>query len=136
MTSKSNLVSNWERNKILSKLTDLLKGKDEIVFAYVHGSFLKGDFRDVDVAVYLKEARDVFYEIELETELQKKLHLPVDVRILNTSPLSFRFGVIKNGFLLFSKDESKRVDFEVLTISEYHDFLYFRKMYRREALGI
>ena len=44
--------------------------------------------------------------------------------------------MIKNGFLLFSRDERRRTEFEALTISEYHDFLYFRRMYRREALGI
>ena len=64
-------VSNAEQRKVLSKLTDLLKRREEIVFAYVHGSFLKCNFKDVDVAIYLNEPRDVFYEIELETELQK-----------------------------------------------------------------
>ena len=125
-----------EREKVVKKLTDILKKREEVIFAYIHGSFLKGNFRDVDVAIYLTESRDVFYEIELEVELEETLKLPVDVRILNSAPLSFRFGVIKNGLILFSKDEQARVEFETRTISEYHDFAYFRKRYRREVLGI
>jgi len=125
-----------EREKVVKKLTDILKKREEVIFAYIHGSFLKGNFRDVDVAIYLTESRDVFYEIELEVELEETLKLPVDVRILNSAPLSFRFGVIKNGLILFSKDEQVRVEFETRTISEYHDFAYFRKRYRREVLGI
>jgi hypothetical protein len=58
--------------KVLSKLTDILKSREEIIFAYVHGPFLKGYFKDI----------------------------------------------------------------EALTISEYHDFLYFREGYKREALRI
>ncbi len=125
-----------EREKVVKKLADILKKREEVIFAYIHGSFLKGNFRDVDVAIYLTESRDVFYEIELEVELEETLKLPVDVRILNSAPLSFRFGVIKNGLILFSKDEQVRVEFETRTISEYHDFAYFRKRYRREVLGI
>ncbi len=125
-----------EREKVVKKLADILKKREEVIFAYIHGSFLKGNFRDVDVAIYLTESRDVFYEIELEVELEETLKLPVDVRILNSAPLSFRFGVIKNGLILFSKDEQARVEFETRTISEYHDFAYFRKRYRREVLGI
>jgi hypothetical protein len=135
---KVQTLGETKRNEILKKLTETLRNREEIIFAYVHGSFLTGSFRDVDVAVYLednKDIKDVFYELQLEVELEKILGLPADTRILNSAPLSFRFSVIQ-GLLLFSKDERTRTDFEVSTISEYHDFAYFRRRYRREALGI
>lgn len=59
----------------------------------------------------------------------------MNVRILNNAPRSFRFGVIRNGELLFSRDERRRVDFEFLTMSMYHDFSYHRDAYRR-ATGL
>jgi len=55
---------------------------------------------------------------------------------LNNSPLSFRFNVIRYGEILFSKNEDVRSDFEALTISEYHDFAYFRRVYMKEALNL
>ncbi len=133
---RAHTVDESEREKIVKKLTEVLRGKEEVIFAYLHGSFLTGNFRDVDVAVYLTESKDVSYELNLEVELKEILKLPVDVRILNSAPLSFRFNVIKNGLILFSRDERARSEFESRTISEYHDFAYFRKRYRREALGI
>ncbi len=129
-------LNDVQRKEIINKLARALKEREEVIFAYLHGSFLTHDFRDIDIAVYLKENKDVLYEVELGVELEKILKFPVDVRVLNSAPLAFRFKVIKDGLLLFSKDERIRSDFEALTISEYHDFSYFRKRYRREVLGI
>ena len=76
------------------------------------------------------------YELHLEEEISGEINFPCDIRVLNKSPLSFRFSVIKNGVILFSKNESKRSDFESLSIVEYHDFNFYRNRYMRSALGI
>jgi len=133
---KVHTLSNIQKKEIIDKVIRILKKREEIVFAYLHGSFLTHDFRDIDLAIYLTESKDVLYEVKLGVELEKILKFPMDVRVLNSAPLTFRFKVIKDGLLLFSKDEKIRCNFEALTISEYHDFSYFRKKYRREVLGI
>jgi len=126
-----------EKNSINHNIKKVLASKSDVLFAYIHGSFLKGDFRDIDVAVYLKnKKRPIKYEMELESELEKKLRYPVDVRVLNVSPLSFRFKAIKNGELIFCRDECTRVNFETATFVLYHDFSFYRKMYMREALNL
>ena len=81
-----------------------------------------------------KEA--IHLEFEIESELENAVHFPVDVRILNRSPLSFRYNVFKEGTLLFSKDELTRSDFISLTMVMYHDFNFYRKRYMKEALGL
>lgn len=130
-------ITDVKKEKIKEKITYLLKRRKEIVFAYIHGSFLEGDFRDVDIAVYLKgEENSLPYELSMERTIEDAIGFPADVRILNHAPLSFRFNVIKNGLLLFSRNERIRCDFESLSIVEYHEFDYFRSIYRREALGI
>ncbi|MCG2738461.1 MAG: nucleotidyltransferase domain-containing protein [Candidatus Methanoperedenaceae archaeon] len=126
-----------EKEKIKEIITDILKKKGEILFSYIHGSFLENDFRDIDIAVYLEDTkRFLKYELNLEREIEDVVGFPVDVRVLNQSPLSFRFNVIKNGILLFSNDENIRCDFESLGIVEYHDFDYQMKNYRKEAMGL
>nr|WP_157868160.1 nucleotidyltransferase domain-containing protein [Pyrococcus abyssi] len=126
-----------ERKKeIISKLRKALVKKDEVLFAYLHGSFLDdGPFRDIDVAVYVVKTVGRFYEMELEEELSRLVGFPVDVRILNDAPVTFRFRAI-GGELLFSKDEKRRCMFEEITMAEYHDQLYYLELYRREVLGI
>jgi uncharacterized protein len=97
-------------------------------------------FRDIDLGIYihknLSNKKQLSYEFALEEKLQNIVSHPVDVRILNHSPLSFSFSVIKNGTLLFSTDEYKRIDFETRIFTNYHDFDFYRERYRREALGI
>ncbi|OGW73018.1 MAG: hypothetical protein A3J72_08415, partial [Nitrospirae bacterium RIFCSPHIGHO2_02_FULL_40_19] len=117
-----------------------LEKRPEIVFAYIHGSFAKGeDFKDIDVAVYLKDVppSPLQYELTLEAEQMASIvRYPVDVRILNTSPLSFKYNVIKEGVLLLVRDDDLRADFQEATLAGYFDFAPYRKMYLKETLGL
>jgi len=127
------------RKEIEVRLTQFARNRTEIVLAYLHGSFLEGAFRDIDIAVFLTEivrSEALHYELDMENELDRLISLPFDVRVLNHAPLSFRFNVVKTGILLLSRDEGIRSDFESLTIVEYHDFDFLRRIYRREAIGI
>ncbi|AIU69553.1 nucleotidyltransferase [Thermococcus eurythermalis] len=129
-------LSKEEKEKIIELLREHLLKMKEVVFAYLHGSFTEDrPFRDVDIAVYVKGNAPPFYEEELEEELSRLMGLPVDVRLLNNAPVTFRFRAI-GGLLLFSRDERARCDFEEMTMREYHDYSYYLRMYRREALGI
>ena len=128
-------IGEHEKGEITRLIKKFLMGREEVLFAYLHGSFLSGPFRDIDIAVYIDGERDVFYELELEGELEERLGFPVDVRVLNNAPISFRFKVLK-GELLFSRDEEKRCEFESRTMGEYHDFKYHLDAYRREVLGV
>ncbi len=130
------MLPKTKKEEITETLREALLKKEEILFAYLHGSFIKdGPFRDIDVAVYVNRPTGRFYEEELEEELSRLVGFPVDVRILNNAPVEFRFRVIE-GELLFSKDEKVRCRFEEMTMAEYHDYSYYLELYRREALGI
>jgi hypothetical protein len=131
-----------KRNRIDSKktlrlLTEFLQDRKEIVFAYLHGSFVGGhDFRDIDIAVFLENGSvpsgdHVEYEISLSLQLEKRLRLPVDVKILNNAPLSFRYHASR-GILLLTRDESIRENFLTRTWSEYFDFLPLSRIYQEE----
>jgi predicted nucleotidyltransferase len=123
--------------RTIQKLKDFLSERDEVVFAYLHGSFVQGEeFQDVDVAVFLADGAprstdDVEYEISLSLGLDKKLGLPVDIKILNRAPLSFRYHALR-GTLLLTRDESAREDFLNRTWSEYFDFLPLSRIYQEE----
>jgi len=126
--------------RIVQQIKTVLLQQDIVLFAYLHGSFIgKTNFGDVDVAVYLKD-RDLrpeeylSYELMQEHELESVVDVPVDIRVLNNAPPAFCYNVIKNGQLLFEKNEQRRVDFEVLSFKLYFDFLPYRKRYLEEAL--
>lgn len=45
----------------------------------------------------------------------------VDLRILNTAPVEFRYEVVKTGRVVFARDESLRIAFETDVLSKYLD---------------
>ncbi|PKK86067.1 MAG: nucleotidyltransferase domain-containing protein [Thermoplasmata archaeon HGW-Thermoplasmata-1] len=137
---KTCMLNETGRQTLLTKISKELSERSDIEFAYVFGSFNTGVFRDVDVAVFLSHGMSGADALKLELELERRLgfiaKLDVDVRILNRSPLSFRYNVIRTGKPFLSKNESARSDFESLTLVEHHDFEFYRRSYRKEVLAI
>ena len=113
-----------ERERLISRITGILKNRGEVAFAYIFGSFVEGEpFHDVDVGLYLsKTPQERFNEssLILSQNLSRELEIPVDVRILNLAPLSFLYHVIR-GKLIFEKDEEIRVRVVEQTIQRYLD---------------
>ncbi len=129
-----------DKKEIQGTLKRALYKHTEISFVYLHGSFLETDeFGDIDIALYLKDLPPSIleYELRMETELLKFVGgRIVDVRVLNTSPLSFRFNVIKNGTPLIVRNDDERADFQETTLSRYFDFAPYRDIYLKETLGL
>lgn len=121
------------------RLREALEARDEIVFAYLHGSFAEGlPFHDIDVAVYLDPTvavtTDIFdYEMELSVELTRALRILVDVHVLNSAPLGFQHSVLQ-GEALLVRDEDKLTDFIERVSLEYADFAYLGRRYLLEVL--
>jgi hypothetical protein len=95
------------------------------------------------VAIYLKQEKGLTplvmqeKEFKLSSMLEEKYrNTQFDVRTLNLAPPSFKYQVIKNALLLFTKDEERLTDFEMATIPHYLDFSIYRKRYLREVLSI
>jgi len=128
-----------KRDQIVQKITDLLSAEEQIVFAYLHGSFQEGlPFRDIDLAVFItdnlpKEQLD--YELKLEEKIEHIIKLPIDLKVINNAPPTFCYMVIKKGHGLLVRDDSKRVEFEVATLNRYFDILPFRQRYLKELIN-
>lgn len=131
------VMSEEERRQLLRRLREELELREEILFAYVLGSFAEGlPFRDVDVAVWaegVEEEEAWDYETKLSVDLTLKLDLPIDVKLLNYAPLGFKFNATK-GELLFSRDEELRLRFVEETWIEYMDFSWLSRYMLKEAL--
>ncbi len=131
--------------KDIDKLKSVLANDPQIMFAYLHGSFLSSENpQDIDVAVYLfPEAFDRLHQdgevslsfaIPLEMELEKQLKKKVDVQVLNRSPLGFRYRVVTDGVVIDDKDSDIRCAFEYISRVEYYDFRPKRNEYLREVM--
>jgi predicted nucleotidyltransferase len=138
MKEKYYIIAGQAKEEIIVQIERFLVKLPGLSFAYVHGSFVREDkFRDIDIAIYLKSNSSAALqaELELETELYNIVQYPVDVRMLNNAPLSFRYNVIKYGKHLAVINDDARSDFEENVLSQYFDFAPYRQLYLKEALG-
>ncbi|MGH7304388.1 MAG: nucleotidyltransferase domain-containing protein [Candidatus Rokuibacteriota bacterium] len=129
-----------DREQIVEYLRRELEACPEVVLAVLHGSFPKGGtYRDIDVAVWLTPERlsrgERFrYALDLSVHLQLQLGSPIDVRVLNDAPLSFRYHALQ-GRPLVARDEEFLDDLRARTWDDYLDFQPFARQYLREALS-
>ncbi len=116
-------------------------GGDIVVAGYLFGSTLKRHkFKgDLDIGLLIEE--DALKDGALKVQNRIYLGLrdclnreDIDVVILNIAPPLFRYGVIKEGGLVYEKDRDRRIEFEVRTMLEHFDFLHIRRMFWQDRL--
>jgi len=118
--------------QIKTIVSDVFSKRDEVLLVYIYGSFLKTRYyNDIDIGILIKEdfKQHIFYEAGLARDLEKKLKVRIDLRVLNKMPLRFIFSVLQNSKLLFCRNEQIRIEFEEKVITQYIDFKYYDDLY-------
>ncbi len=136
---KKNYLNQEERASVIEHLRKVFQKKPHVLFAYLFGSFIKGDyFEDLDLAVYFREGKRSLVGgrevLSLEREIEEQVHFPVEIVVLNEAPLFFAFRLIKEGEIIFSRDDKSYLDFEERIRLQYFDFLPFYNRYYREVV--
>ena len=128
------------RADLRRQLKTVLESHQEVVFAYLYGSFLDEalPYHDVDVAVYVDpnwaSGQDLFeYEMTLSVDLTLALHVPADVHVLNEAPLGFQHNVLYRGEVLFSRDDERLTDLIEQVGLQYMEFSYYVREYLQEV---
>ncbi|MBC7251022.1 MAG: nucleotidyltransferase domain-containing protein [Anaerolineae bacterium] len=122
-----------------------------VAVVYLFGSQARGDsgpLSDVDIAVLLTGQPTAEECAQQQLALLDKVTAylrrdDVDVVILNRAPLLLQHRVIRDGKVLFCRDDLYRVRYEAQTIMAYLDFRYYQERYfdalkdriLREGLG-
>ena len=130
-TNKKKLyLKSHSLEELLDTLHHSLSSFKEVSFAYLFGSAARGgDFRDIDVAVYLMPYDTSSYErfklaMRIGRMVEKALFIrrEVDVRILNEAPLLFQYEVMRTGRLIFQRRQQRRIRYEERLLSRYLDY--------------
>ncbi|MFZ5634093.1 MAG: nucleotidyltransferase domain-containing protein [Bacillota bacterium] len=130
-----------DRKEICRKITQILFRRQEIIFAYVFGSFIAdASFHDIDIGVFIKKdwlGRQSFldYQISLEIELEKELPFLTDVKVLNYAPIPLCHSA-SDGRVLFCRDEEVRYDWVEKIWDTYLDMQYFLRNSLRDLLVV
>jgi predicted nucleotidyltransferase len=125
---RRHLLGAGEREEVFRTVRTVLAGFDEIEIGYVFGSFCRGDFHDVDVAVFIAGEPAPYQAMRfargIERELERALghRFEADVKILNTAPVSFQHEVIRSGRRILSRDRGRTIEYEAGVLSLYLDY--------------
>jgi len=123
-------LMNIDLNEWIKVIQGYSLTKKDILGVYLFGSILNTSdltkIEDIDIAFLLSgdESTNTFEKtIELNTELCQLLNYDkFDVIILNNAPLPFRYDIITQGRVIYSKNDDLRRDFETLSTKKYHKF--------------
>ncbi len=132
-------LSEEQRRDIIREITSVLSRQPEIVFAFLHGSFLSGSsFRDIDLGIFVRgiDSADFWdYEARRAQEIEEALNglYLVEPKVINKAPLSFCYHVIR-GRALFVRDERSVTEFMVRVARSYLDIAPIRHRYMVEAM--
>jgi len=124
-------VGHYEKERLLGFIREILSSRnDKIIFAYVHGSFIKSKtFRDIDVGLFVEGKGDFYLESDISAELTAAVGFEVEVKVLNDAPVPFQMAVLRDGILLFSRDEMRRGAFIEKTGRLYMEYSHFRNIF-------
>jgi predicted nucleotidyltransferase len=118
-----------------------LASRNDVLAAWLFGSHARGDagpLSDIDVAVLLDEAAcpDLFRaRLTIIGELTGTLGTDdVDVVVLNETPLALNYRVLRDGVLVYRRDQQFVIDFTWRTVTAYLDFKPFLDRYERTLL--
>ncbi len=119
----------------MENLKNLFKKKDYIELAYLFGSAARGKegkLSDIDLGVYLTEIlskKERFEKrLELISDITSVLKTnKLDLIIMNDASISLNFEIIKANNPIFVRNETKKIDVEVLIMAKYLDRRYYEK---------
>jgi len=129
--------------EILAELKDYFAGREEVLMAFLFGSWakgLKGPDSDLDIAIYFRPAGGILQwddpearyeeEDEIWSDLERMLDREVDLLVLNRAAPTVAESALR-GIPIVVKDRGVYLDFLVRITSEAIDFREWIESYWR-----
>jgi len=125
-----------KKDKIIKKIKNLVQNQDEIIFAYIFGSFIEEEnFHDIDIAIYINEnktsSKSTFYEIELSNQIENITSIPIDIIRLNSALDAIVYRASK-GLLIKNSNDNLRVNYITTCWKKYWDYQKIIQEYMSE----
>ena len=120
---------------IVKQLSVLLAEDPKILGAYVFGSVAKGNgdgSSDLDLAVVVRDKRKVNLKqiYKLLSKVSFSMNLDLNVIDVHSSPLLL-WQVVRDGKVVYRKDELELVNFESEVMKRYYDTQHLRNIYHQ-----
>ncbi len=114
--------------EIIRQITQILRERKDIAFAYVFGSVLTSYYQlgksDVDLGIYFEDEKKPEQVLELADQISAKLegHPEVDIVDMRNANLIINHQIFENGAVVLENDPDKHTRFYITQLSMYIDF--------------
>lgn len=118
------------KESLLDSLLQKATGDTDILAVFLFGSLVKGEAcssSDIDICMVLTEADDKLYMSRKKLEYTGICD--IDISIFQQLPLYIKQRVLKEGQLLFCRDEDRLYRLAIETVKEYEDFKHIYHEY-------
>ena len=126
---------NSNKKQIEEKIIEYISSQQEIIAAYIFGSFNQNRFNDnsdLDIACIFAEQLDKFerfnIRLTLMAELEKIIGRKVDLLDFENADLKMKHQIL-DGRLIYCSNQSRRVKLEKKAILNYIDMKRFFDIY-------
>lgn len=118
---------------IIQKLQQILSQTDEVLFAYLFGSYADGGYTqrsDIDIAIYLaKQYSDFDIKLKIHHKLEISLNKEIDLIVLNSAKnFNLLENIFDNGIVLKDSQDDTRIMYELDKEHEIKDYKIFKKL--------
>ncbi len=111
----------------------LLSQMDEVQFAYLFGSYARGDYgqrSDIDIAVYLKKQfNDFDTKLKIHHKLEISLQRDIDLIVLNSvKNFNLLENIFNDGIIIKDSQDDFRIMYELKKEHEIKDYKEFKRL--------
>jgi len=121
--------------KTLKKLINYARKDKEILAVIIFGSFVRKEkYSDIDICLVLKNKLPPL--LMSKKKLKYLVEFPeFDIQIFQQLPIYIRINVLKEGKVIFCKNEDLLYDIAINTMKEFDDFKPIYKKYLEGVLN-
>ena len=117
---------------------------EQVNFIVLFGSVSTGDnhyLSDIDIGIHIsnpkKELQEIFGDLlSLFDFVDKKNSPKIDVTLLNLADLTLLYRVVRDGILLYTKNDEVWPCFVEYVLVRYPDWEYYIENYLKQSLGV
>ncbi|MDA3894599.1 MAG: nucleotidyltransferase domain-containing protein [Desulfobacteraceae bacterium] len=137
-----NIITNNCITEFLVILKEYFYKNDEIIAAYLFGSFAAGKATpssDLDIALLIPPAEnrmEVFHaRLRYHTELSDLMKKNVDIVLLREAGEMLSYQILKFGRLVFERDRDSHREFVAKRVIQCLDFKYYEKIMQQGMIN-
>ncbi len=122
----------------LNKLVTIIKHDSQILAIFLFGSAVRDErYEDSDVDICLLMNEDSHTSMEFFQKRMSYLKLfNMDIQIFQQLPLYIKIRIIKEGKILFCRNEDRLYEILFRTIQEFSDFEHIYRDYLKEVASV